>query len=200
VLTVACVEWGDYLQRGTEYVLKLRSMVERHLSMPHRFVCLTDSVVRRPGVEGVGLTQGRDGWWNKVELFRTGLFSGRVIAIDLDTVIVGSLDRLVETKGTVHLIDWGWTHNAYGNGVMVWDAGEHEEIWTRFTPEVPRRLRGDNDWLYELGGWDALPDGMNCSYRYHAVEAPPAGAVTVSMHGRPKPHEITRGWVPREWR
>lgn len=199
-LTVACVEWGNYLLRGTEYVMKLRSMVARHLTLPHRFVCLTDEVWRRPGVEGVALTPGRDGWWNKVELFRPGLFTGRVIALDLDTVIVGPLDDLAQTKGTVHLTDWGWEKNCYGNGIMVWDAGEHEEVWTRYTPEIPKRLQGDNDWLFELGGWPALPKGMNVSYRYHAKDGPPDGAVTVSMHGRPKCHEITTGWVPRVWR
>lgn len=199
-LTVACVEWGNYLQRGTEYVQKLRSMVARHLSAPHRFVCLTDALAPRDRVESIAVTPGRVGWWNKVELFRPGLFAGRVVAFDLDTVIVGSLDELAATKGTVHLTDWGWPANMYGNAIMVWDAGEHEEIWTRYTPAVAQRLRGDNDWMYELGGWPALPKGMNVSYRYHAKKVPPPGAVTVSMHGTPKCHEITTGWVPGAWR
>ncbi len=199
MITVACVEWGNYLLRGTEYVMKLRSMVARHLSLPHRFVCLSDDPVGRPGVQRIALTPGREGWWNKVELFRPGLFTGRVLALDLDTVIVGSLDELVATKGTVHLTDWGWEKNCYGNAIMVWDAGEHEEVWTRYTPEVAKRLRGDNEWMFELGGWPAFPKGLNVSYRYHAKDGPPAGAVTVSMHGRPKCHEITRGWVAEAW-
>lgn len=200
MLTVACVEWGNYQGRGTEYVLKLRAMVARHLPLPHRFVCLTDDLTPRAGVESIAVTPGRVGWWNKVELFRPGLFTGRVVAFDLDTLVVGSLDELVTIKGTVHLTDWGWPKNMYGNAIMVWDAGEHEDVWTRYTPEVATRLRGDNDWMFELGGWPALPKGMNVSYKYHAKKGPPPGAVTVSMHGAPKCHEVPTGWVPEVWR
>ncbi|MFM8903690.1 MAG: glycosyltransferase, partial [Verrucomicrobiota bacterium] len=39
--TILCMKWGT--KYGPEYVNRLRSMVRRHLRMPHRFVCLTDS-------------------------------------------------------------------------------------------------------------------------------------------------------------
>jgi hypothetical protein len=186
MITVACVNVQNYEGRGEEYVAKMQSMVARHLKQPHRFECIR--------------TSDKPGWWAKIDLFQPGRFSGRVVYFDLDTVIVGSLDALVQHKGTVHLTDWGWPKNMYGNAIMVWDAGEHEEIYTRYTPAVAKRLRGDNDWMFELGGWDRLPKGLNVSYRYESKAAPPAGAVTVSMHGRPKCHEITWGWVPQHWR
>jgi len=185
VLTVACVNVSNYLNRGEEYVAKLRAMVARNLSQPHRFECITES--------------DKPGWWAKVDYFQVGRFAGRVLALDLDTVIVGPLDELVKYKGLLHLGDWGWTRNDYGTGVMVWDSGEHAEIYGRYDATVPQRFRGDQDWAVHLGGWPALPKGLNVSYRYHAKAGPPAGAVTVSMHGRPKPHEITKGWVPQAW-
>lgn len=185
-LTVACVQVENYLGRGDEYVEKMRSMVSRHLSVPFEFACITES--------------DKPGWWAKVDLFQPGRFTGRVLYLDLDTVVVGSLDQLAESKGILALEQWGWVKPYYGSGVMVWDAGEHAEIFERWTPAVTRDLRGDQDWMYELGGWDALPGGLNVSYRYHAKDEPPSGAVTVSFHGRPKPHEVTRGWVPLHWR
>ncbi|MGP1675908.1 MAG: hypothetical protein ACTS6J_01965 [Burkholderiales bacterium] len=184
-LTVACVQVENYLGRGQEYVDKLLGMVARNFSRPHRFECITES--------------DKPSWFAKCDLFEPGRFCGRVLYLDLDTVICGSLDELAAIKGTVHLTDWGWAKNMYGNAIMVWDAGEHEEVWTRYTPDVPKRFRGDADWMFELGGWPALPKGMNVSYRYHAKAGPPAGAVTVSMHGKPKPHEILTGWVPKLW-
>ena len=188
MITVACVEWGNYEGRGEEYVAKLRSMVARNLKQPYRFECLRLDI---------GLT----GWWNKVALFRPGQFEGRVLYLDLDCVITGSLDELVERKGIIHLRDWGWTKNDYGSGVMVWDAGEHAEIWSRFTPDVPKQYRGDQDWLTHLGGWAALPaPPVLCSYRYHCKSGPPKGCAVVSFHGAPKPHSITTGWVPEYWR
>lgn len=185
-LTVACVNVGDYLGRGEEYVAKLRAGVARHLREPHEFVCLRESTKR--------------GWWAKVDLFEPGRFNGRVLYLDLDTVIVGDLSQLIAHKGLLYLVDWGWKTPTYGSGVMVWDAGEHPEIFTRYNPETtPASFRGDQDWLTYLGGWRALPSALNHSYRYHARKAIPPGAVTVSFHGRPKPHEITEGWVPQAW-
>lgn len=184
MVTVACVQVDNYLGRGTEYVTNLSAMVARNLSVPFEFVCLSPDI---------------PGWWAKTALFKPGTFTGRILYLDLDTVVTGSLDELVEYKGLLHLDRWGWTTKTYGTGVMVWDAGEHAEIWELFNPDVPNQFRGDQDFVTSLGGWDALPDGMNVSYRYHAKNGPPHGAVTVSMHGRPKPHEVTTGWVPKYW-
>lgn len=185
MLTVACVEVGNYLGRGTEYVAKLRAMVARHLSQPFRFECITQS--------------DKPGWWAKVDLFEPDRFTGRVLYLDLDTVIVGPLDALAESKGILHLADWGWTKNDYGSGVMVWDAGEHAEVWSRYTPNVPDQFRGDQDWMTHLGGWAALPKGLCVSYRYVSIVAPPLGASVVCFHGSPKPHEVISGWVPGAW-
>ena len=38
---VLCIKWGNKFP--ADYVNKLYRMVERHLSLPHRFVCLTDN-------------------------------------------------------------------------------------------------------------------------------------------------------------
>lgn len=162
---------------------------------------MTDEPNRHPGVQCIKLTPGRVGWWNKLECFAPGLFEGRCVFLDLDTIVTGPLDPLVKHKGCLHLDDWGWPTNTYGSGVMVWQSGEHADAWLKFTPDVAHRLKGDQDWLTALGGWDALPRGLNVSYRYHAKDGPPAGASTVSFHGSPKPHELpAEHWVHGYWR
>lgn len=201
MITVACVEWSDYCGAGSEYVAILRDMVARHLKAEHRFVCLTDAPERHPGIETIRLTPGPEGWWAKCELFRSGLFDGRILYLDLDSVIVGPLDPLAASPGIIQLADWGWTTPTYGSGVMVWDAAEHAEIWTRWTPEVAERLRGDQDWLTELGGWQALPAHLCRSYRYESKAGPPKGCSVVCMHGRPKCHELPAPhWSRAFWR
>lgn len=161
-------------------------MVSRYLTQPYHFECLTD----------VGPWSG---WWSKIALFEPGRFSGRVLYIDLDSVIVGSLNKLAETKGTIDLFDWGWLSRTLCTSVMVWDAGEHDEIFTRFTDEVPQQFRGDQDYITHLGGWPTLPAHICRSYRYVSVKAPPPFASIVQFHGKPKPHQIETGWVPRAW-
>jgi hypothetical protein len=188
VLTVVCVNAGNYLGRGQEYVDKLWSMVTLHLRQPFDFVVVTEA-------------DGFYGWWVKIALFEPGRFRGRVAYFDLDGVIVGPLDELVEAKGIIQLTDWGWTKPTYGSGVMVWDAGEHEKIYTEYSADVPQQYRGDQDWITSLGGWEPLPARLCRSYRYHCVNGPPEGCVHVSFHGKPKMHELPQShWVHRYWR
>lgn len=205
MLTVACVEWGNYCGKGRRYVDNLFAGVLLNLHTPYRFVCLTDDPDRH-AVDTIRLTPGATGWWNKLELFRPGLFEGRVLYLDLDNFIVGSLDALVQHKGIIHLEQWGWKVNDYGSGVMVWDAGEHAEAWERMNdPPMPAamRFRGDQDWLTALGGWDALPVPMVCSFKYHCKPTPPAGAAVVCCHGPRKPHVLHRAdqeaWLRPLW-
>lgn len=205
MLTVACVEHGDYLKRGRQYVENLRSMVSRNLDRAHDFVCLTDDPTRHPGIKCQWLPSrekdGLTGWWAKLYLFSPGRFQGRVLYLDLDCVITGSLDELSKCKGIIHLKEWGWTKNCYGSGVMAWDGGEHPEIWDKYTSEAPHTFEGDQNYIQHVSEWPALPVPPTlCSYRYHAKKTPPKGSVVCSMHGSPKPHEITDGWVPDFWR
>src|SRR4051812_39102361 len=89
-LTVACVYRSGGRQYSSRYVDVLQSMVARHLSLPHRFVCLTD--VTDVGCERIPLETDWPGFYAKIELFRPGLFHGPVLYLDLDTVIHGSID------------------------------------------------------------------------------------------------------------
>lgn len=198
--TVACVKAGTLYP--AHYVNVLRDMVARHLEPPYRFVCLTDDQHGiADGIETVALTPGRVGWWNKVELFRPGLFEGRVLFSDLDQVVVGPLARFFDLRGIIYLQDWGWDHFSYCSSVMVWDAGEHARIWTDWTASVPGRLDGDQDWITQLGGWERLPQDWCRSYRYHAVAAPPPNSSFVCFHGKPKPHELPAcHWASKVWR
>ena len=189
--TIACVKWGT--KYGAEYVRTLHAMVHRNMQENYRFICLTDD----PGgldCDTIPLPGDLEGWWNKVYLFKPGLFEGRVLFLDLDVVITGALAPLFNDG----IID-DWHLPGYNSSVMSWTAGEHSDLWEKFTAGVPRRLRSDQDWITELGGWRTFPEGMCVSYRKHAVEGVPQGAVVVCMHGLPKPHEITEGWVPRFW-
>lgn len=206
MLIVACVETGNYLGRGAEYVRKLRNGVARHLHVPHVFRVYTDDVLRHwPSLQEIETIKPKagGGWWNKVHLFNPFSFvpGDRVLYFDLDTIIVGDLDALARARGILHLGKWGWTKNDYGSGVMAWTHGEHSEIWERFTPEVPSKFRGDQDWMTHLGGWPALPDGACVSYRYHCQKAgvPPRGASVVCFHGTPKPHEVQEQWAQENW-
>lgn len=204
MITIACVEHGDYQKRGAEYVRKLKAAVHRNVACEHRFVCLTDDPKRHPGVDCQMLPSrerdGLSGWFAKVYCFTPHRFEGRVVFLDLDVLVTGSLDELAAHKGITHLGQWGWAKNDYGSAVMVWDAGEHPEVWAKYNVNVPHRFRGDQDYLTQLGGWEALPEGMTRSYRYHCKDGVPGGCIVCCFHGPDKPHLLADDhWTRRYW-
>lgn len=195
---------------GREYVTILRDMVARNLKIDHRFWCVTDDPFPAEGIIWVPHRPELEGWWQKVALFDPDMpWQGRMLYLDLDSAIVGGLDDLAGTEGIIA----DWHLPGFNSSVMAWDAGEHADIWTRFHPFVPAQLRSDQDWMNALAygenpratrrtqtEWPILPAGWCVSYRSHAVDGPPAVTKVVCFHGRPKPHEVTEGWVPTVWR
>ena len=93
MLTVACVlrSIGSEIY-NPEWVYKLQRSIDRNLSIPHRFVCLTDVPLE---CEHVMLTSGAVGWWSKLQLFKPHLFNNETLYFDLDVVISKPLDEFV---------------------------------------------------------------------------------------------------------
>lgn len=200
MITVVCFEWDNYLGRGAEYVRRFSRMVRANISEQPRIVCFSDRALEVPGVEAMRLSGRFKSWWRKLEAFRPGLFEGRVMLSDIDTVVTGSLDELMRQKGAVDLRTWGWERAVFAGGHLLWDAGEHERLWHEYDDSIPERFENDQEWMSTLGIWDALPAHLIRSYRYHCREAVPDGCAMVAFHGRPKPHEVRGGWVERAWR
>ncbi|RYF05592.1 MAG: hypothetical protein EOO77_28210 [Oxalobacteraceae bacterium] len=136
MLTVACVYktfsngsfGGAY---DDSWVQKLQHGVSRHLSVPHEFVCLSDSFV--PGVTVAPLRNDWEGWWSKIELFRPSLFRGPVLSFDLDVMITGTLDEFAGPfPNMVMLRDIIPTIS--NSTCMWWDASNpaYGDIYTRF--------------------------------------------------------------------
>lgn len=184
------------------WVERLRRNVARHLG-EHRFVCLSDVAV--PSVETVPLQHGWPGWWSIIEVFRPGLFTGRVVYLDLADLIVRPLDPFFEGAGfriaRAPRVP-APTHGKFASGLMAFDAGD-SEIYDRFAPQaadVIARLHGDQEWIEELRPDSATFDqDVTAGFRGECVDGPPPDARVIFVHGRPKPHEITAPWFRELW-
>lgn len=161
-LTVACVWVRGNVPYTAVYVERLASMVGRWLTRSHTFVCLTDQPNDLPaGVTAIPVARPRNmaAWWSKVQLFRPGLFDvGRVLYLDLDSIVVGSLDIVADYPAPAAFVPDGGTFQGRGDlkvikrfnsSVMVFNAGLLADIYTAWSPGVARRLWGDQDWLGE---------------------------------------------------
>lgn len=212
-ITVACVWWGTLYPKS--YVERLRNSVARNLTVPHEFVCITDRDDVPEGVRAIPtpvpneLCQGTNsygdgkGWWAKVGLFKPGLFGDakRVLYLDLDVVIVGSLDKIASVQEPFCAIEnFGPNkgHAAHNSSVVVWTPNEKsDEIYTKFSPDVPNQLHGDQCWIWRVLRDDIrdYPKNWVVSYKYekhrqwrHADE----NTSVVVFHGSPKPHQVLR--------
>lgn len=202
-VAIICVlrSGGPYDER---YVEHLQQGVERHLTVKHKFVVLTDMMQSRPSCEVVPLRHNWPGWLSKLELFRGDIAPGmQKVYFDLDTVIVGNIDRLAMHKHRLTMLRpfnparrESWT-----GGVMAWGQ-DMSRIYERFRtlyetdPPPPR----DPDYKYILGYCDCTPEYINdiqpgiYSYKWHCRDrgVRPRNSTIICFHGNPRPHEI--GW------
>lgn len=162
MLTVACVWVNANVPYTVEYVTKLRAMCRRWIDRPFRFVCLTDRPWLLPdSIERVviQLPKGMKGWWGKIELFNANRRLGpRVLYLDLDSLIVGSLDAIIDFPAPFALVPHSGSFNGkdglavvkrFNSSVMVFDAAVTYRLYDDWTPSVTKRLHGDQDWTGE---------------------------------------------------
>jgi len=215
MINFVTVNWGNYQGRGVEYVNNLFDMVRRNLEegTTGRFVVFTDFLLQdgiyTDGIEQRELPNNLTGWWNKLYLFKRDLFptGDRIVYLDLDTLITGPIDRLAAYDGAFAILrDFHRGADGMQSSVMSWRAGEQTGIWSSFVaagyPQTDRG--GDQAWIEQrhLPAWtvrlqDVLPD-MFVSYKVSGGALPDKASVVV-FHGKPRPHEVLTGWVPRVW-
>lgn len=208
VVTVCTGE--KYDPRCVEIV---HDMVARNLSnIDVQHWCLTDRPEALPnGVAPIAATL--PGWWAKVELFADRMpwaVGDRVLYFDLDVVITGQLEELAQTKGIIR--DWNWP--CYNSSVMVWDHGEHREIWSMFHPSamdrpdsvVPAELLpagqvngGDQAWITAVSDWTTFPAGW-CRSARDGEAWPPSNCKVLVFHGARKPTDVPTGWIADVYR
>lgn len=163
MITVACVWVRGHVSFSPEYVVRLQAMVARYLRAPHDFVCLTDRPERLPATMGTMLVPtpvGVKGWWAKRHLFEPGRFDGRVLYLDLDTLVVDDLLPVVNFNAPLALIpDDAPNFNGlegklvikrFNSSCMVFDAGVATDVYTSWTPKAASNWWGDQDWIAHL--------------------------------------------------
>jgi hypothetical protein len=152
-----------------DHVRVLRNMVARNLSVPHRFVCVADETIEDietvpldwrkhvPGTVCIRLMQHNPDWC------RANLGT-RVLSLDLDVVITGSLDALVSRSDDIVLWrnpNWPKPQRAfYQSSVQLFSAGARPQLWADFDPkETPKwmnwRFGGrEQAWISERLEWN----------------------------------------------
>ena len=210
-LTVACV-WvqGEY-PYTVDYVTRLRAMVSRWIDRPFRFVCLTDRPQEvQDSIETIQIAKlpGCFAYWSKLELFNPlRAWTGRMLYLDLDTLVVAPLAPIVDVPAPLALIadtakpghkakDKYGRHivRRFNSSVMVWNGGGQAHLYESWSPAVAARLSGDQDHIGEQSpAATALPAAW--FPRVSQIEEPPfAPEVKVILSKYPKNDIAAQRW------
>lgn len=227
-INIICMKWGT--KYDASYVNKLYAMVQRHLTLPFTMTCFTDNaddinadINIRP-LPSLALPENTpERGWLKLATFSPNLggLEGLALFLDLDVVIVGSLDDFfthgMTNPETVYLAyDEKKRKAAIGNSsVYRFNIGGHTDILDHFRNHfsaIKEQHRNEQAYLsYELAQKDALgfwPKEWCPSFKYHCIprfpenlwEEPtiPDGAKIILFHGNPEPDAAAKG-ISGKW-
>jgi len=223
---VICMKWGTAFP--PDYANVLFAAVSSYLEPGFRFVCLTDDpaglsagIVAAP-IPDIGLSAEQiaaPGVWRKLALFHPAvaeLFPGaRALFIDLDMMILGSLDSFFSADTGIVLIDSGkgWQKGApeeYSTATFAFTLGEQQQILQAFQVDpvgAMARFRNEQDFVAahatDLTLW---PSGAVISFKRHlvrrfgldlflSVRPPFTGPAILAFHGEPRPSDLMRGGI-----
>lgn len=202
MLTIWCVYVGN--KYPIEYVYNLRKMVRDHLSMPYRFRCISDRTI--PIIDTASALPQFSAspeklWWHKLSLFHYA--DGPSIYFDLDTIIVGRIEKLIPYTENLLSMTANWAlsgHGGWQSSVMCWD-GSLKDPFEKWDISTVMRLWGDQEFITEVMGDRVTPINPNLvlSYKYHinrqGLRQPPSDTVAITFHGKPDYHEVSDSWV-----
>jgi hypothetical protein len=217
-----CMKWGTLY--GAEYVNRLYSMVERNITGPFRFFCLTDDPTGiRPDVECLPCPEidlplpHRNYGWRKVTLWAEDLFGieGEVLFLDVDLVIMDNIDCFFEYgDGFVVCRNWTQLDKRIGNTSLYrFTVGSHCELLSNLLENSEQVLAEyANSQTYISSNVEKMtfwPDDWCCSFKVHCVPKgikrwivepkPPENARVVAFTGDPNPDAAAAGHWPCPW-
>lgn len=213
ILTWLWKQPGGRSTYGPEQVNIWADMVRRNLSIPHRVACVTahpegidsyiDIVSPTGEFEEICLpTWGREKpqCLRRISLFRpdaASIFGKRFVSMDLDCVIMGSLDPILDRPGDDFVMYGGTQRDRpYNGSLLMMNAGARPQVYERLTPEEAvkagwRFVGSDQAWISYVLGWGEKvwlhEDGI------HIRDYLKDGAETTRIlffFGNPKPWDI----------
>ena len=214
-----CLKFGT--KYSPEYVDKLFRGITRNTSKEFLFTCFTDNssgILEAPNINTAPLPLDTGDWFSKIGLYAADLYDpvDQIFYFDLDTVIVGDLDRIFEYSGDFIILRDPYNKHRYGSGLMSWRPHAVNHMFKNFTRGYTNR-RGDQGWCEEqypnADIWQEKYPNMIISYKVHIKGS---GAIhnsnwpqhygtldtasIVYFHGRPMPHEVAHlPWMRTHW-
>ncbi|MEL7089814.1 MAG: hypothetical protein AAGL98_15450 [Planctomycetota bacterium] len=224
-VNVICLKWGE--RYPADYVNRLYRSVTRHLRRPHRFVCFTENPAGLDGgIDAIPLdritvdeTLRNDIFLKVAAIHSVSGLAGPTLFLDLDVVILGSLDEFFDYEPDKFCIIHNWLPKRktlfrglpdVGNSsVFRFTPGRCDHVLDKFLAD-PHHARTayptEQAFLTDCmtGGRCYWPDGWTRSFKRHAMRLFPLnlvlkpkldlGTKVLVFHGRPDPDQAIAGF------
>jgi len=198
---IICIKWGT--KYPAYYVNRLYAGVERFLSRPFNFYCMTDDaegitdkvkilpLAEEPFTTTLKETlkeSKRKGAFGKISLFKPGLIpnEGPILGFDLDVVITGPLEDLIDfAPGKVCMRhDWLGARRGRPDGhgsVFRFDPNLHGYLYDDFVTDTAYLIRNSkyseqkytSSITQAKGDFEYFPGEWISSFKRDAMRIPP---------------------------
>lgn len=131
MINIVCVlRRGGKVGYSAEWVEKLQNSIARNVTRPYRFICLSDTAVP---CERIHLNETGQTWWAKMQLFKKDNLSGPTLFLDLDTVIFGNLDEMIDIllQQTEFVMWRDDSINISSSAIMYWN-GDYSFLYDEY--------------------------------------------------------------------
>ncbi|MDJ0646537.1 MAG: glycosyltransferase [Flavobacteriaceae bacterium] len=210
------MKWGTLY--GPEYVNRLYSMVKRNLSYDFKMVCFTDDekgIIAEvdcypiPEIDVPGNLPER--MWKKLTTLKGDLYGleGTALFLDLDVVIVDTIDVFFEAEGEFLIIK-DYLKPTGNSSVYRFEIGKHPYVFDYFVKHfdsIRKQHRNEQEYLTQAikdhGDLNYWPKAWCPSYKYDCVSRIPFafwvtpkipdGAKILIFHGEINPHKAIKG-------
>ncbi len=184
---VVCMKWGA--KYSPDYVNILARMVARNITIPYRFICLTDDPAGiEPGVEVRPLPSFPEPSpcyykncqaWRKLLLFAQPLsdLAGKVLFFDLDVVIVGNIDCFFSYSDRLAIVEnWSQPNRLIGQAsAFCFEVGRYQPLLARYlaNPDATaRQYLTEQVYITRAlgeGNFDFFPPEWCRSFKFHCL-------------------------------
>jgi hypothetical protein len=217
--------WGD--KYNATHINKLARGIRAHYRGDYHFVVFSDKAltvgddiearrIANPELIGRGcfcrLRMFDPEWqaWHK--------FTDRIVSLDLDVVVTGSLDDVFDHEETFMILQNvnSSNPNPFNCSVMMLRVGHHAEVWRDFSIEKAKAANAqlgfgfpdDQGWIWsklpQAAGWRGGKESGVYGFQkpgWPAGPGLPADARIVAFFGWRKPEMFTAlPWVQTHWR
>lgn len=207
---------------GAKHVNILRNMLERHVKIPHRLVCVTDDaegIDQRIEVIPIwNKCRELGGCYNRLWVFSKEageLFGPRFCCIDLDCVILKDCTAMFSRRepfimNAYNSRDKRSPDQHYNGSLIMMDAGARSSVWDEFDPAVspaiaqadPHTIGTDQAWIrHHLGKGEARFTERDGVFEARHVKSLPLPNVRMVFFSGPRdPVTLKHPWIIKHWR